>query len=249
MQTLYEKAIRNGKKVYHRQYCLYKYREQQDYRNVFYCAFDNGSIRLVSVDYCDVTVWFQDGTVAQWNAKWLTSYIKQFGVTVTLDGKYIFVQTWENGLFCLDSRTGEKLWRTKSKRGITSLFLNEKTLLIHQRNHALQLVDIHSGEVIREKRPATAWGFTAIDHNHIICQVTARRWEVIHGETMDVVQTFSHREFTNGHENYASRPICVEDNHLIIRGFRNVWDDSVSPPKMLPNLTYEHRLKLNIHSD
>ena len=42
----------------------------------------------------------------------------QFGIAVTADGKMVFAQTWENGLFCFDAKTGEQIWRTKSRRGI-----------------------------------------------------------------------------------------------------------------------------------
>ena len=149
-------------------------------------------------------------------------------------------------MFCLDAHTGEKLWRTKSKRGITNIFVNESTLLIHQRERALQLIDIHTGEILKEKRPATAWGFTAIDHKHIVCQVTAKRWEIIDAVAVETKMGFSRRDFTGGHENYCINYIKMDGQKLVVRGFQNVWDNTVKPAKMLQNLEFEHRIPVDL---
>lgn len=240
MKELYNQAIENGRVVFHQKYCLYN-----DNKAV---AFDAGAVRLICLDFSlnpdrtVVNILFEDGSHSEWTTKWITSYIFQFGIAVSSDGKYIFVQTWENGLFCLDSHTGEKLWRTYSKRGITNIFVNESTLLCHQREHALQLLDIYTGEVLAEKRPATAWGFTAIDHNFIVCRVTARRWEIIDATNLETKRVISHREFTNGHENYCINHIKRVGNEIVVRGFQNIWDNTASPAKRLPSLEFEHRI-------
>lgn len=239
MVELYRNTIEQGRPVFHGTYCLHN--------NNTAMVYDRGGIRCITIERGEVTavhVYFADGTEAQWNTKWVSSYNYQFGLAVSLDGKYVFVQTWEYGLFCLDSRTGQQIWRTKSKRGITNIFVNEDTILCHQHERALQLLDIHTGEVLQEKRPATAWGFTAIDHRHIVCHVTARRWEVIDARTLEVKQSFSHKEFTAGHENFRVKPKGLAGNDLLVRGFRNVWDQTVSPPKPLPNEEFENRVEL-----
>lgn len=251
MTDLYEQTKENGSVVFHGKYCLYRYHKATGY---FAIAFGEGAIRLITLDTLGwfdpvVTVRFADGHVSTWETQWISSYNFQFGTAVSIDGKYIFIQTWENGLFCLDANTGEKVWRTKSKRGITSIFVNENTLLIHQRSRALQLVDIHTGEILQEKRPATAWGFTAIDHKHIVCHVTARRWEVINSENLETKAVYSNREFTDGHEDYCVNVIKLLGNELLVRGFKNVWDRTVKPAKMLPNIEFEHRIPLNLNSE
>lgn len=239
----YTQAKEHGQLFFHKNYCLF--------HNHNVTAFDAGAVRLIVMDSdwegdeAAVIVVFSDGSNAQWNTKWLTPYIFQFGVAVSFDGKYLFAQTWESGLLCLDSKTGEKVWKTKSRRGITNVFVNDRTILCHQRERALQLIDLHTGEVLKEKRPATAWGFTAIDHSHIVCQVTAKRWEVIDTETLEAKATYSHRDFTGGHIDYIVNRIRLEGDVLSTRGFKNVWDDASS--KLHPNLEFEHHL--NIETD
>lgn len=244
MNELYNQAIEHGRVFFHKNYRLFN--------NHNVTAFDAGAVRLISIDFdCEleestVTVLFSDGSSSQWTTKWLTPYIVQFGVAVSFDGKYLLAQTWESGLLCLDSRTGERVWKTKSKRGITNLFVNDNTILCHQRERALQLIDLHTGEVLKEKRPATAWGFTSIDHNHIVCQVTAKRWEVIDAETLETKATFSHRDFTGRHEDYIVNHIRLDGSILTARGFKNIMDDSSSSPKLLPNLEFEQHLNIEL---
>jgi len=254
VKELYDLTRKNGETVFHGEYCLNKFHKATAY---FAVAFDAGAIRLITLDspydpenygpqLTSVTVFFEGGSIAAWKTKWISSYNYAFGIAGSFDGKYVFVQTWDNGLFCLDARSGEKIWRTKSKRGITSIFVNKNTLLIHQHERALQLIDIHTGEVLKEKRPATAWGFTAIDHKHIVCQVSARRWEMIDAETLETKMAFSHQKFTGGHEDYCINYIKLEGEELVVRGFKTVWDNTTKPAKTPPNLEFEHRLPVDV---
>ena len=110
----------------------------------------------------------------------------------------------------------------------------------------MQLLDIKTGDVIKEKRPATSWGFTSLDSRHLVCQVTARKWEIIEAETLDAKESFTHKEFTGHHTDFCINYIHLNDNGIIyVRGFQNVWDNSTVPPEMLPNLEFEYLLESN----
>lgn len=254
MEQIYETILQEGKRIFHGSYCLYKGFSLRKYNTPFHTqqerhpqtAYDRGEILCI---FChphigadaDVEVFFRNGESYTWKSKHINAYnAVQFGLAVSVDGKYVFVQTWENGLFCLDPRTGETLWRTKSRRGITNIFVNENTVLCQQHEYAMQLLDIHTGQVLKEKRPSTAWGFQSIDHQHILIQATARRWELIDAQTMEVKETWSHKDFTGGHTQYCINKIGREGNKIRIGGFRNVFDNSVKPPRRLPNLEFEH---------
>ncbi len=229
----------------------------------FTYTYDRGAIRSVKVEFQEhdvrvgdrvlhefdentsITVEYANGQLYVWTTELIDSYTDQFGIAVSYDGQYLFAQTWERGLYCLDPKSGKTVWQTKSKRGITNVFVNRDTILVHQHERALQLLDIHTGDVLAEKRPATALGFTSLNHNYIICRSTARVWEIIHTETLEVVESFPHKVFTDGHTDYVVNHIELQaDNTLLIGGFTNVWDNTQKPPKMLPNKTFTHILKV-----
>ena len=242
MEEKYLQAIKEGEVVYHEEYCLSKKHRLT--------AYDGGAIRLTEWDWTretdisKITVYFANGETCSWETKYIDPYNIQFGVAVSFDGRYVFGQTWENGLFCFDSRTGERIWRTKSRRGITSMFVGRETILCHQRERALQLLDIHTGAVLAEKRPAAAWGFTALDHRHIICRVRARQWDIIEAATLETKESVSDIDFKNGNVELCVNKIVLRPGGIIrVGGFINVWDETVTPHRELPNINLEHEVE------
>ncbi len=217
--TVYDKALAGGWVQHHGCYSIYK----ENFGDTCQ-AYDNGAIRLLSVVYHQhdnlevypnhITVEFRNGEVYAWKTKYIDSYnMTQFGIAVSVDGRYVFAQTWENGLFCFDARTGERIWRTKSRRGITDIFVNDSTIVCQQHDHAMLLLDIHTGDVLIEKRPCTAWGFTALDRHAILCQVTARMWELIDPKTLTVIRSFPHKDFKGKHPESCIKQIYFKEKN------------------------------------
>lgn len=184
----------------------------RDYTSHIYPLLDtiytSGAIRKISPTYGKydpalyrnlpslLTVEYRDGSVYQWHCENITSYnTQQFGISVSRDGRYVFAQSWEKGLFCYHAKTGALAWRTKRRLGITNVHVNEHTLVVHQHDKALQLLDMETGEVIAEKKPARAWGFQTLDENHILCHTTARNWEIIRTTDLVTVENIPHKKF------------------------------------------------------
>lgn len=183
-----------------------------------------------------VIIEYRDGRVFEWLEKngLSNAYNGQFGLSVSLDGRFAFVQFWEKGLFCYNAQTGDLVWRTKRRLGVTNIYVDEKTILCHQHDRALQLLDIETGEVVKEKTPARAWGFTYLQEGYIICHTSARKWEIIRTEDLETVEEIPDKLFGNG-EWCINSIRLTQDGKLVWRGFQDVWDDSVQPHKMLPN--------------
>ena len=199
------------------------------------CLYDRGAIEKIELNVPEiidkypypvtVTVAYRSGEQYCWETKYLeVGYVRQFGVAVTADGNSVFAQTWENGLYCLDARTGAKRWRTKSRRGVTNVFEYKNAVLCQQHERALQLLDIQTGEV-RSERRVTSWGFTSLNHRYIACEVGVARWEIIEAATLKTVQSYSAREFTQGHEYYCVNLIQYRGNGMLrVSGFQNRHD-------------------------
>ena len=236
---------------YHKNYSIYK--SEQEWLN----CYSDGEIASLQMIHgkldpktyqwspSKITVQYRNGETYQWETLYINSYnMGQFGIAVTDDGKMVFAQTWENGLFCFDAKTGARIWRTKSRRGITNIFVGDHTVTAQLHDYAMQLIDIKTGEVLKEKRPCTAWGFTTLDHRHIVCHVTAHKWEIMEAETLAVKETFTHKEFTGNHADFCINHISLCGNgNIRVAGFQNIWDESEKPPKMLPNPEFEYFLK------
>lgn len=211
--------------------------ERDGERQSYITEYGKGEIQRTSVMFrlrsdadggsapADQDIWlridYRNGETFQWPCgnEYATSYLAQFGMSVSLDGRFVFIQTWDKGLFCYCARTGETVWRTKRKFGVTSIVVNEKTLLIHQHDRALQLLDIETGEVLKEKKPANDWGFYVLDDACIICRVNARTWEIIRAASLETVEVIPHKRFPG--EPWCIRDVWLEDGELKVDAFKD----------------------------
>ena len=192
-----------------------------------YSADAIASIRILRHPQHLVCIIWRDGRTAEWQPVQLDiggAYQAQFGISVSADGQALFVQTWNQGLYCLDAATGHTLWRNKSRRGITSLLVSSDTLVAHQHEHALLLLDVHTGEVLREKRPARAWSFYPLSPDLLICQTTARQWEIIRACDLETLEVIPHRLFpdASGDDPWCIRDVWLEKGQLWGNAFRSV---------------------------
>ncbi len=180
---------------------------------------------------------WRDGQTAEWSVGQpeIAAYAEQFGLSVSQDGRFIFVQTWDSGLYCLDAATGEKIWRSQSRRSVTSLAVNQTTLVAHQREHALLLHELETGAVLKEKRPAKGWDFYQLDKKHLLCQTTARQWEIIRTEDLETVQVIPHKQFpkTTGDDPWCIRDAWMEDDRLWCNAFRSTAGTDVEEQDFL----------------
>ena len=189
-------------------------------------AYFGGAIEQVRVTHPEweapheVEVLFRDGSRYHWpNFQVSVAYNGQFGISVSKDGQFLFVQTWEKGLFCYDPRTGNRLWRTKRRLGITNIFVNDTTLLVHQHGKALQLLDLETGEVLKEKKPARAWGFYPLDAQHLICQTCAKHWEIIRAADLETVRIIPKKHFPG--DGWCVRNVYPKDGRLMYEAFHD----------------------------
>lgn len=192
-----------------------------------YLAGAISSIRILRTPRQLVSITWHDGHTAEWCSEHLDiggAYQAQFGVSVTEDGCALFVQTWDQGLHCLEAATGRTLWRSKSKRGVTSLLVSGDILVAHQHEQALLLLDVHTGEVLQEKRPARAWSFYPLSPDLLICQTTARQWEIIRARDLETMEVIPHKIFpdTCGDAPWCIRDVWLENGQLWCSAFRSV---------------------------
>lgn len=157
----------------------------------YFVAYKALPILYLSVDFNNkVNIYYRDGSFVSWTNRLFDAYITQFGISISTDGNYIFAQTWQNGLYCIESRTGKKIWRSKRKVAVTHIYVNNTTICVNRRGKYLELIDLFTGETIRERK-TTIQEFFAVDACRFMCRTTAKKWEVIDSNTLETVDTFS----------------------------------------------------------
>ncbi len=95
---------------------------------------------------------FRDGTVSSFEIiksanSSLLVYVQQYGVTVTEDGRYLFFQIWEGGLYCFETRTGKQMWRSPIGR-VRNILLSGDKLLAERCDVGIEILSVATGEKI-----------------------------------------------------------------------------------------------------
>lgn len=78
---------------------------------------------------CTVHVIYRTGERYSWNSNNL--YFPAFylyGISVSIEGNYLFAQQDQNGLACLDLRTGRIIWKNQRKSEYTHILVCKKTI-------------------------------------------------------------------------------------------------------------------------
>ena len=99
------------------------------------------------------SVHFRDGNVYTLNTV-ADGYNSQFGIPVSLDGKVLFVSSWETGLHAYSITTGEEIWHFKSTR-IKAIYVAETYVVAIRYGESILKLNIADGTKIGELRSGT----------------------------------------------------------------------------------------------
>ena len=75
------------------------------------------------------------------------TYQGQFGIGLTDDGTFFFLQSWNSGLFCFERETGTLVWHCKRKKPF-ELVVRDRTVVCRFIDQCIDAFDINTGEVV-----------------------------------------------------------------------------------------------------
>ena len=184
----------------------------------------DGSYDRYTGELGSATILYRDDSRFSWKSKYVNCVFQgQVGIAVSPDGHFLFLPTWDLGFHCVDAKNGDRIW---SKRyGVTNVFVLKNTLVCQRPYKALQLLDLHTGELLQERR-VPAWGFTSLNHRYIICHVKEthrdNHWDIIKAATLETVQSIPQRTLTGDHEYACVRDIVWKpEGELLVSGFKD----------------------------
>lgn len=72
-------------------------------------------------------------------------FLNQFGISITHDGKYFFLQSWESGLYCFELETGSLQWHCKQKKAY-DLVVTKDNVVCRFFDKCITVLDIQLGK-------------------------------------------------------------------------------------------------------
>jgi hypothetical protein len=99
----------------------------------------------------NVVFYFKDGSIKQINIGQYTlpdiPYLKQFGLSISEDSRFFFVQSWEKGLFCFDIQSETLVWHNKRKKAY-QLAICGNSVICRFFDDCINKIDIATGSVL-----------------------------------------------------------------------------------------------------
>jgi len=112
-------------------------------------AFHAGKFANVKDKPTAIECKFRDGVVSSFtHPKNNTAYVRQYGISVTKDGKELFLQTWDDGLYCYETIKGKLLWRSKTNC-IGEIAVFDSVIACAQMDKGIEIISIKGGSKIK----------------------------------------------------------------------------------------------------
>lgn len=207
----------------------------QKHNGYFEEYFDSKIISKVVCAYDGLcSVYFCDGRICTF-ATVASGYNSQYGIPVSLDGKTLFVSSWETGVHAYNIDTGKEIWHFKSTR-IMSVYASEAYVVAVRYGEAVLKLDIADGAKVGELRSGTIEASYELDFLHILVNTYRGKLSVIDMDSLSVVRQYPD-SLINPYKaiSFMIREVFLDRNKLTIAGlegpssFCRIIDDCFLP--------------------
>lgn len=184
--------------------------------------FDNPFVDRIQYKFDgSCTIFFKDGSTKDHFVGCDVVYNEQYGIPVSLDGRMLFVGSWEKGLTAYDTVTGERKWRYRPAR-IRSIFVYSDFLVVCRCGAALLKLDSHTGELIWEKKSGTMEEIHRLDDRYFFVDCLRGKYCVMDAMTMEIVKVYSPKTVNPSDcLSHVIREACLREGRLYIEGFED----------------------------
>lgn len=194
----------------------------QKFSDYFEEYIDSPVISKITCSYLGglCSVYFRNGTIRSLVTV-ATGYNSQFGVPVSLDGKILFVSSWETGLHAYDIDTGEKLWHFKSTR-IKAVYVSETHVTAIRYGESILVLDITEGSKLKELRSSTIECSYELHSPYVLVDTYKGKFSVINVDSMSIVKSYP-KSVTNPRKaiSFMVREASLSGSVLSISGLEN----------------------------
>lgn len=169
-------------------------------------------------------------------------YNSQFGISLTEDGVYFFVQSWEKGLFCFHRQTGKLCWHCKCKHAY-KIIVTERILICHFLECCIKAFEIKTGSVIANYPMTVPSVFIALGDNSILIGPKRNKMIILSHTLQEIIKIPYNLFNTNMSRVFLLHSAEYSDDGLWIQGmeYSNGEDLKTSEPTMFSRVVIFNR--------
>lgn len=171
---------------------------------------NDGNLSVISHD---------DKVVSSFKTVAQIGYSGQFGTPISEDGKYVFIGTWERGLFCYSLSDGELKW--KQGPGKVRLVIPYKNLLvIEMANRGVYVRNADTGELVKVIKMSGIEVFSQISDKEVFVGPKFNKYYIYSLDTLEPLHEIPATDLNiNRCLSFVIREVFYKNDELYIEGF------------------------------
>ncbi|MFD2935363.1 PQQ-binding-like beta-propeller repeat protein [Spirosoma flavum] len=109
----------------------------------------------------------QGETVAKFKTVASVAYNAQYGTPITKDGQFVFIGTWERGLFCYSIKDQRLIWKQGPGR-VRHIILVDSSLIVEMAGRGIYKRDATKGELLQVLKMPSIDRFTQLNESELL---------------------------------------------------------------------------------
>lgn len=115
-----------------------------------------------------LTVYNQEGEkVTKFKTVASVAYNAQYGTPITEDGQFVFIGTWERGLFCYSIKDQKLIWKQGPGR-VRQIIVLDESLIIEMANRGIYKRDVRTGQLLEMLRMPSINQFKQLNKSELL---------------------------------------------------------------------------------
>ena len=174
-----------------------------------------------------------------------------YGISVSNDGKFFYVQDWSKGLLCFEISSGKLVWQHKQKRA-THLILQDHTLICRFMEKYLALIVAATGEILNTY-PITTYNcvFQILNDHCLLVGPKRGKFVLLDSQLQKIATIPSHIMNPHMHDYFSIMHAYLDDDGITISGDEYSFSQTNgaqvpnSPEKSWENKKYTRHIPLD----
>ncbi len=146
-------------------------------------------------------------------------YNGQYGTPISLDGKFVFIGTWRNGLFCYEIETGALLWK-KWPSKIRRIVVSDTSVIAAMDGRGIFKRNISDGEKVDEIKMSGIESLFQLNKKELFAGPKHNKYFIFRVPSLEVIRTIKASNINiNNCLSFILLDVFYDNNDLVFKGW------------------------------
>jgi hypothetical protein len=175
-----------------------------------------------------------DEHLIQFQTKASIAYNQQYGTPISPDGRFVFIGTWEQGLFCYGLENGKLVWK-QSPGKVGRIIVHENLLIVEMVDRGIYVRDISTGQLLNEVKMSSMDCFVLVNEKEVFAGPKNGKYFLLDIPSLKINKTISAKDLNiNNSLSFIILDVFYKDKDLIIKGWEQYTNGNAADARQTP---------------